>query len=149
MRHEASLVFEDVLSSGARLRVRVTGRSMAPFLRGGEVAVIEAVSFDRLRIGDIVFYRADDNGLVLHRLVLKWRRPDGTGMIRTRGDGLRACDPAVVSERILGRVVLVEDGTGPKSLDTTWMKVLGYLRAIKGLGVSFFLGAASRILKLL
>ena len=33
-------LFEDILQNGTDLRVRVTGRSMMPFLKGGEVLTI-------------------------------------------------------------------------------------------------------------
>ena len=54
---EALSLFQDILSSGMFLRVRVTGRSMSPFLTGGEIIMIKKTPASCLRKGDLVFLK--------------------------------------------------------------------------------------------
>ena len=50
-------LFEDILNAGSRLRVRVTGRSMAPFLGGGETVTLKQVPFTSLHRGDLILFK--------------------------------------------------------------------------------------------
>ena len=66
---ELTGLFEEILNRGSYLRVEVTGKSMAPVLRSGDIVTIVKVTPASLRVGDLVFYK---NGLglpVLHRLL--------------------------------------------------------------------------------
>ena len=48
---------EDILRSGISLRLQVTGRSMAPFLVGGEFLTIKKGPGSSLHIGDLIFFQ--------------------------------------------------------------------------------------------
>ena len=54
---ETVAFFEDILNRGLILRVKVTGRSMLPFLAGGEILTIQKVPSFSLQIGDLIFSR--------------------------------------------------------------------------------------------
>ena len=62
-------LFEDILDKGADLRVKVTGRSMSPYLRGGEVLTIRKWPCCSLERGDLVLCRNSFDRPVLHRLI--------------------------------------------------------------------------------
>ncbi|MGC2064323.1 MAG: signal peptidase I [Thermodesulfovibrionales bacterium] len=97
----------EILSGGAGLRIRVTGRSMKPFLKGGEILTIRRVSCASLRKGDLILF--DSQGaLVLHRIIKKVYSDKGTLMFQTQGDAMRAADGPVHQDKVLGKVLKIE-----------------------------------------
>ena len=105
---EALTLFEDILERGLSLRVRVTGESMKPFLRGGEIMTIKKESPDALRKGDLIFFKNGHGPPFLHRLVQRRESPDGKFTFLTKGDALIALDKPVPYHRILGKVSRIE-----------------------------------------
>lgn len=101
-------LFEDILRAGTSLRVRVTGRSMRPFLRGGETLTIEPPAFGAFRTGDLILFRNREGFPVLHRLIRARRTEDGKYRFLTKGDALRTFDEEVPGSSVLGRVRLIE-----------------------------------------
>ncbi len=98
-------LFVDILNSGSSLRVRVTGRSMAPFLMGGEIVTLEKARIESLRRGDLILFR-DGQGLpFLHRLI---KMDKMASTVQTKGDALRYRDRPVNSDNVLGRVCMIE-----------------------------------------
>ncbi len=122
-RPDAQELFEQLLGEGRSIRVRVTGRSMVPALRGGEVLTIEPAQASSLRIGDIVFIRHPVLGPAIHRLVRIRRGPDGTRLLQTKGDGLLSLDAPVEPAQILGKVA---------GLDSPLCRLCGRARARLG-----------------
>jgi len=100
--------FEDILERGLTLRVRVTGESMKPFLRGGEIVSIKKESPDGLRKGDLLFFKNCHGPPLLHRLIQKCNTPDGEITFLTKGDALLALDKPVPYHSILGKVSRIE-----------------------------------------
>ncbi len=93
----------EVLARSASIRFVAKGSSMRPFVCEGDILTIEPVESSRLRIGDIVLYRAPGGGAVVHRLLR--RKRDGSGVTYLiRGDGSRGDYEHVGSDQILGRV---------------------------------------------
>jgi hypothetical protein len=103
----AGHLIEDLLGRGLEVRVRVTGESMRPLLRGDELATLVRVSPPALRRGDLVLFRSGEGFLVLHRIVRLVGERDGR-RCWTRGDALAACDDSFGPEQILGRVTRIE-----------------------------------------
>ncbi len=101
-------LFEDILQNGADLRVRVTGRSMRPFLRGGEVLTIRQTPSVYLRKGDLILFRNRYELPVLHRILTKRETDDGTFSFTTKGDALMAFDEEIHEDSVLGRVLQIE-----------------------------------------
>ena len=94
----------ELLSQGATVRFRPSGRSMYPSIREGELITVEPVAARDVQLGDIVLYRSS-KGLIAHRVVSSSR---DTLVFRLRGDASLSCDQPVAAEQILGRVVQVE-----------------------------------------
>lgn len=61
---------EELISQGKMVHFRLKGRSMEPFLLEGCKITIAPVTFEDIKIGDIVFARWK-NGWVLHRILVK------------------------------------------------------------------------------
>lgn len=104
---ETAALFEDILNRGLHFRVKVTGRSMAPFLVGGEILTIKKVPGALLHPGDLIFYKTRDGFPLLHRIVRK-KLHDNMYVIQTKGDALIAFDDPVYEHEVLGKVCGVE-----------------------------------------
>jgi len=104
----ATGLFEDLLNGGSRLRVRVTGRSMWPLVRDGDVVTIEKALPSSLRVGDLVFFVNAEGSPVLHRLIRKRCAADGRMVFQTKGDALLSKDAPVPENRVLGKVCRIE-----------------------------------------
>ena len=104
-RPEVSGLFESVLAGGYSVRVQVTGRSMRPFLLGGEILIIEPIGSRLLRVGDVVLFKDGQDRLVIHRIIRI-----GKVSVQTHGDALNGPDSPVEIKRIMGKVERVERG---------------------------------------
>ncbi len=98
-------LFEEVLREGARLRLRVGGRSMASAVLPGDVVEIEKAGPWEIRKGDIILFRRRPEGVpILHRVISK--KPAGRGAaFQTRGDAVTGSEGPVFPADILGKLV--------------------------------------------
>lgn len=101
-------LFADLLGKGFTLRIRVTGKSMSPFLQGGEILTIKKVACDTLRKGDLIFFKTPENFPVIHRIIEKERGMDNLYTFRTKGDSAHMTDEPVREDDILGKVCRIE-----------------------------------------
>ncbi|MBI5101212.1 MAG: signal peptidase I [Nitrospirae bacterium] len=139
---EVTAFFGEILKSGLSLRVRVTGRSMAPFLKGGEVVTIKQAAASDLRRGDLILFDSPHGVQVLHRLVRKKRGAGGSHIYQTRGDALRTLDGPITSNEILGRVCSIEhnhptSGGRRTEMGSALQRTINYLLAVINLAESF------------
>ena len=128
-------LFEDIVAKGSILRVKVTGRSMAPFLQGGEVVAIRKVPCSSLRRGDLIFFRNNQGFPVLHRLIRKRHLLHTITTVQTKGDALIAPDEPVPYQSVLGKVWKIErvpSGNGQRPIDMESMRwrTINYLVAL-------------------
>ena len=96
---------KDLVDAGLSLRFAVSGRSMFPFLRDGDIIQVAPSGIDGLGLGDIIFYRSGDR-LLAHRVVGFVTTVEGT-CARARGDAFRHEDPPVAEAELIGRVEYV------------------------------------------
>jgi len=90
------------LARTGRLRLRVTGSSMLPAIRPGDVLRVERCDAGALSPGEVVLYRRGER-LFAHRAVRR-----GPPSLALRGDTLDADDAPVEAGQVLGRVVAIE-----------------------------------------
>jgi signal peptidase I len=133
-------LFEDILNGGLTLRVKVTGKSMAPVLQGGEILTIKKTPSRSLHIGDLIFFKTLYGVPVLHRIVGKHREKDRL-VFQTKGDAFIIMDQPVIEQNIIGKVCRIEKPfscgrTKQIELESGRWKVINYFRAIIGLGRS-------------
>jgi hypothetical protein len=121
----------DLLRGGTPVRLEVTGHSMTPFIRSGDVVTIEPLSGHHPALGEVVAL-APGGRLLVHRLV-GWDR----GRALCRGDVAAGADPPVSPDDLLGRVTRVERGgrrvrlgLGIERLPIAWLSRVGLLRAL-------------------
>ncbi len=114
-----------LLNQGLRVRVRVSGASMAPLLVAGDVVHLAPTGPGRISRGDILFIQDPQRGYYLHRLL---RRPriGGQAMLQTRGDSHWRLDDPVSSRQVLARVTNIEHQPGKPPL-WRWLARTGRL----------------------
>jgi signal peptidase I len=138
-----------MLDRGLSLRVKATGRSMMPFLRGGEILTIKKVSSASLRKGDLLFFKNSHGHPVLHRIIRK-KRAQKSFIFQTKGDALREVDEPVLAECVLGKACTIEKShreyIRQVNLETLFRVTINYLTAMNSLMGS---KARSAVLKLL
>ncbi len=97
-----------------------SGGSMWPTFRPGDRLVLEECEAGELRPGEVVVYRAGNDGplpaggeaeaaprLAVHRVLSVTEERDGNVRVRTQADCSRFPDPDWPGERLVGRVVRV------------------------------------------
>ncbi len=116
------------LENGAAFVFRITGRSMHPTFREGDIAQIIRFDAARIKLGDVLVFE-HETALVIHRLVRKTMDPK-TGLLTlfTAGDGLLYLDEPISAGTVLGKVVSVESNGTVKSLDGLRSKLTGIAR---------------------
>ena len=137
-------LFEDILKSGSALRVKVTGRSMTPFLRGGEILTLKKADCSSLKRGDLILFRNTAGYPILHRIVQTIREKSRAIAFQTKGDALIAFDDPVQENEILGKVCRIEKGPRSINMETRIQGRLNYVIAVAGLLKSRFSSALHR-----
>jgi len=122
----------EILDGEHGLVFRAHGASMRPFIRDGDTVHVESVTPERLRLGDIVLFRATGGALLAHRIV---RRRQGESAVTwvTRGDALFAADAPFAAGQLLGRVARrIRRGRAVR-LDGGWRRWAGlcWLRTMR------------------
>lgn len=102
----------ELLAEGLAVRLRVTGRSMAPWLVDDDEVTLEPCAPGEAALGDVVLAQAPGRPPVLHRVVSASRLAGGGRRIVTKGDALNTPDPPVGEELLLGRVTSVRRAGG-------------------------------------
>jgi signal peptidase I len=102
-----SSLSSEVLHSGKRLRFQAKGGSMHPFVRNGDLLLVEPADGSTMKLGELAFYRTENGGIAAHRVVGRDSR-GGCEFLATKGDAVRGIPHAVACDEVLGRVVAIE-----------------------------------------
>lgn len=117
-----------VLCDGRRLRFQARGGSMGPFIVDGDVLEVAPLGKGRVRRGDVLLAEAGDGRWLAHR-VIKIGRCDGERWFLLKGDACPAPDGWFDTERLLGRVLIVDrdgwriDLASPTARLSAWLWV--------------------------
>lgn len=83
----------------------VTGVSMVPTMRTGDLAITRQVPADSVQVGDMIRFR-EEGVYVIHRVIQVTH--DGDDLVFTaQGDANNTPDPPVPADRLEGKVILV------------------------------------------
>jgi signal peptidase I len=145
---ESAGIFEDILQRGISLSVRATGKSMTPFLSGGEILTIRRVSPASLSIGDLIFFKTREGVPLIHRITKKQQEADGF-IFHTKGDSLFVCDAPVGEGLILGKVCGVRkvdrNGNAKEiNMESRPQRCFNYMTAISSLAKTRLYAAAAK-----
>ncbi len=98
--------FERLFDGGGTLPLKVTGTSMLPLLHPGRSGVIlEGISGDRAKRGDILLFRRENGAFVLHRV----RKCLPDGRLLMNGDAQNWCE-IISRERVVAVVRKIDSG---------------------------------------
>lgn len=130
---ETAALFEEILNRGLSLRIRATGKSMSPFLKGGEILTIKKAPDSSFHIGDLIFFKTRYGSLLLHRIIRK--QYNDMVILQTKGDAVPGADEPVSEDAILGKVCIIEKnffGMATKHvyMESRFWKMINYLLAI-------------------
>ena len=116
----------ELLAEGLSVEIPVTGSSMAPFVRSGDVLRLAPLVAPACR-GDVVAFPRPDGRMVVHRVVAA-----AGDRLLTRGDAVPQADGWIAAAALAGRVVSVERrgratrwGLGPGALLIAWLSRRG------------------------
>lgn len=84
----------------------ISGVSMEPTLRMGDIAITRNVSPEDVEVGDIIWYRHGDGGTSIMHRVIEVEPAAGRPVFVTRGDANNTPDEPIIAEQIEGEVVL-------------------------------------------
>lgn len=122
-------LLRQLLAEGSSVRLRVSGSSMSPFIRGGDLVTLAPLGGRPVRRGDVVAVAAGGRWLVIHRVV--GVTPEG---VATRGDALERPDVTVAPGDVAALVARVERrgrrvrlGLGPERALVAWLSRRGWL----------------------
>ena len=121
-------LLQEILTRGNSIRCKASGISMYPFIRNGDVLLIEPNGTADYNIGDVILFLHDNGTYVTHRLI----RKDGSSTLITKGDNTRCYDSPVHMEQVLGRVIQIEHGG--KRLKLTGWRIRSYNRLLSWFG---------------
>ena len=148
---EVVSLVEELLAGGREVCVRVTGRSMTPWLADGDVVTLRRVEPRSIIPGDILLARHPRDGVVLHRVVAR-RRGDGDAVAYLlKGDALGFCEGPFAPAAVAGKVVAIQRGAGggrkrEVNLETAAARAGGRLLAWASAGAPRFFARASHLL---
>ena len=98
-------VLRELVESGHEVSVRVSGRSMYPFLRSERDTVFFKAPERELRVGDIAFFQRRNGQYILHRIV----RIDDTGLYFL-GDSQQQIEGPIAPEQVFAVVTHIDRG---------------------------------------
>ncbi len=107
----------------------IKGKSMAPFLKEGDIILIEH-GINGIKPGDILLFKTG-TGLVAHRLIVNPDNQQQTAWL-TKGDNHLRYDPPIKTEDILGRAVAIRRSEKEYSLES---RSLGRIMRILAAGM--------------
>jgi signal peptidase I len=153
LRPEISFI-EDLLNNGLMVRVRVTGKSMSPFLQGNEILTIRKTEASALRTGDLIFFRSREGLPVLHRIIKKRTSDKGLLFFYTKGDALFAFDEPITGEAVIGKVCAIKKLASDTemrhiNMESHAWRVINFVKALTGLGKSQLYFAGSKCISFL
>ncbi len=114
-------VLEKWREAGEKHLIPITGRSMLPFIREGDRALV-AHGCQGIRPGDVIVFRQGES-LIAHRVI----RLLADHTFLTRGDNAEQFDAPVPGEAVLGRVLAIQRGAQVMRLHTTAWSITGRL----------------------
>ena len=80
--------------------------SMQPELQVGDIAIIDNIDISEIQIGDMIQIAKEDNIMIIHRVIEKYKDEKGQLFFKTKGDANEEPDPnSVFYKNVLGKVV--------------------------------------------
>jgi len=118
----------EILKKGHSVRFQAKGWSMRPFIQDGDIITISPTEDSSIKVGNVIFYRGDENNIIVHRIIKKSRK-DGNTVLFVKGDASLSPPEKVDLKNVLGTVIEVERNEQKKRLDTKFSQTKNLLFA--------------------
>ena len=107
LKYEKAILeaLKTTLDAGKPAHLHVISQSMFPFLKTGDITIVEMIVTDNYDSGDMIVFE-NNHSLITHRLVIK-----GEKHWVTKGDNTLNPDPPLEINRILGIVSAIQRGS--------------------------------------
>ena len=125
---ETASLIEELLRAGTSARFRVTGSSMHPAIRSGDIVTVHPCPAGRIRKGQVICFRHETE-MRLHRIVAA--RGDSEGLFYlARGDALNEFTEKVRPQNILGLAVAVERNGTTVNFNPPFRRIFSAVRRL-------------------
>lgn len=118
-------VVAGLLNEGTVVRLKLSGNSMYPFLREGDLSQIERVDPLTLKRGQVVVFSSGDHWIA-HRLISIAQQPKGLTFL-AQGDSHPKADPPFLVSDYLGVIQHVERNGVALNLKGLQLRFLSFL----------------------
>lgn len=116
----------DILEKGKSVRFQAKGWSMRPLIRDGDFIIVSPIENSSIKTGDVVFYSATGNKVIVHRLIRKYKQK-GKITVLIKGDASFSSPEKIDIQNVLGKVIAIERNGQKKRLDTKLHQIIGLL----------------------
>jgi hypothetical protein len=96
------------LREGKHARFSVTGESMRPFIRSGDIVLAIPASEAIFERGDAVFATLENGTFMVHRIIQLATKKGTPLQLRLAGDGMLGHDHEIAADAIIGKIVAIE-----------------------------------------
>lgn len=118
---------DELLSSQKIVRLILGGNSMYPHLRNKDYVTITKTSFNQLKIGDIIVFKAKFK-YVAHRII-KIRKTDEGMQILPKGDSCKKPDNPILQDKYIGKIISFERNGRKINFETKMYKYYNFFLA--------------------
>ncbi len=80
---------------------KVNGNSMHPFIQDEDLLIVKKVPFEKLKRGNILVFRGENDLFVVHRLIKKQKN----GLLVLRGDAYHLTKETITCDAIVGKAI--------------------------------------------
>ena len=112
-----------LIEAKGKIYLRLSGFSMFPFLKEGDVALIKKVEINTLNIGDVIVFRKDQK-MIAHRLV-EIKKNGEHYSITTKGDTTKKNDPVFTEQNYIGKIVSFYRNEKNTSITSKYYELIG------------------------
>jgi signal peptidase I len=121
-RLDFEVLARQILAENRSIRFRARGSSMRPFIKDGDILLVEPVREDRIRVGDIVLFGDRKGAVLAHRVIRIDQRGESIQFL-VSGDANRATDGLIPLEHVMGRVVSLEREGHRRNINHPFMRL--------------------------
>ncbi|NIM90444.1 MAG: signal peptidase I [Candidatus Aminicenantes bacterium] len=115
---------KDIFKKRKSVRFQAKGWSMRPFIQDGDFITVSPVESSSVKTGEVVFYLADENKVIVHRVMGKQKKEGGMTLL-IKGDAAFGPPERVDIQKALGKVVAIERKGRIRRIDTKLYHIIG------------------------
>ncbi|WNB92477.1 signal peptidase I [Bacillus sp. NEB1478] len=119
-------LIQRVVKVNGNILLPANGKSMFPFIRQGDICHFKACHPSMIKKGDIVLFVMPSNQLVAHRFI-KTIHVDNRVSYLFKGDTNLLFDEPVLSDQIIGKMIMIERRNKSIDLSNNWSNLWGLL----------------------